>query len=402
MASSGQTLLTVLVFVLITSLILAGIGTLVVSDYKASGLGVDYDKSLYAAEAGINYELNKISLNTSNVDQKQAGSSPGTQYTTAAGTFTVYVTQRNVDGTESNPWAVGKDLWVYSTGQSGAVKRTVRVAATGYGTSSTGSYGAFGMTEGIINGTPTNVYGDVGTNGWLNFNGNPNVTGSIIFNGSGSNWQSSPHKSYTTLYNSTAVAWPTVESLAVSTFGATGLSYVASHNDNLMASPAINSPLVLINSGTQTFVGKAGGANYYVTSLTCNGNSTIYFDNRNGPITIWAGPSGSSSTFSFSGGLSAVKMSSDPTKPVRIYIALSNDVQWNGNVEMDAGIYNVNASGNGRVLVNGSPNIYGSIISNKFTFNGNPQVNFTAGYFSINAITYYGAVTPWSEIGGFY
>jgi Tfp pilus assembly protein PilX len=401
-ASNGQTLLTVLVFVLITSLILAGIGSLVVSDYKASGLGVDYDRSLFAAEAGINYELNKISQNSANVDQKQSGSTPGTTYNTAAGTFSVYVTQRNGDGTEATPWSAGNNLWVYATGQSGSVKRTVKVAATGYGTALSGSYGAFGMTEGIINGTPTVVQGDVGTNGWLNFNGNPTVTGSVTFNGAGSNWQSKPNKSYTTVYNATAMAWPTVESIAVSAFGATGLSYVASHNDNLLASPPISNPVLLINSGTQTFVGKAGGANYYVTSLTCNGNSVVYFDNRNGPITIWAGPSESSSTFVFNGGSAAVKMSTDPSKPVRIYIALSNDVQLNGNVELDAGLYNVNASGSGRVIVNGNPTLYGSVIANKFTFNGNPEVVYTSGYFSINSQTYYGVVPPYSEVGGFY
>ena len=258
------------------------------------------------------------------------------------------------------------------------------------------------MTEGTITGTPTVVQGDVGTNGWLNFNGNPTVTGSVIFNGAGSNWQTKQNKGYTTVYNPSALAWPTVESIAVSAFGSTGLSYVASHNDNLLANPPIVNPQLLLNSGTQTFVGKPGGAHYYLTSLSCGGNSLIYFDNRNGPITIWAGPAGTSSTFSFAGGSAAVKMSTDPTKPCRLYIALTNDVQWNGNVEMDAGLYNVNASGSGRVLINGSPVVYGSVISNKFTFNGNPDIIYTAGYFAINSQIYYGAVTPWQELGGFY
>lgn len=399
---SGQTLLGVLFFVLISSIILAGIGTLVVSDYKSAGVGSSYDNALYAAEAGINYEMNKISIDSTKVDQKNATGAPGTNYSTAAGNFAVYVTQRNADNSEQTPWTAGKGLWVYSAGTVGGVTRTVKVAATGYGTALSGNYGAFGNSEGIINGTPTTVTGDVGTNGWLNFNGNPTVTGSVVFNGAGSTWQSSPHGIYTVVHNATAYAWPTVETIAVNTFGSTGLSYVASHNDNSSASPTISNPLLLINSGTQTFVGKAGGANYYLTSLTCNGNSQVYFNNTNGPITIWVGPSGSSSTFVFSGGSSAIKMSSDPSKAVRIYIATSNDVQMNGNVEFDAGIYNINNSGSGRVLVNGTPNIYGSIIANKFTFNGNPQVYYTAGYFSVGGITYYGAITPWIEVGGFY
>ena len=121
-----------------------------------------------------------------------------------------------------------------------------------------------------MNGSATTVNGDVGTDGFFTFNGHPTITGSVIFDGAGAGWQSPPNGTYVVKYNAAAVVWPTVEQLAVTTFGATGLAYVAAHNDNALASPAIptsgqNANMVLLNgNGTQTFVGKAGGANYYL------------------------------------------------------------------------------------------------------------------------------------------
>jgi len=398
----GAALITVLVFVLISSIILAGIGALVVSDLQTAIEGQEYDNAIYTAEAGINYELNKISVNSANADQKNATGAPGTSYSSAAGAFSVYVTQRNSNGTETTPWASGNNLYIYATGTINGISRQVKVAAAPFGSSSTPSYAVFGASQGLINGSPATINGSVGTNGFFTFNGSPTVTGSVIFNGSGSNWQSPPNGTYTVVHNSTAVSWPTVETVAVNTFGSTGLSYVASHNDNSLASPAIASTTLLINSGTQTFVGKAGGANYYLTSLTCNGSSLIYFNNTNGPITIWVGPSGTSSTFDFNGGSSAIKMSTSTTSPVKIYIATTNDVIQNGNTEIDAGIYNLNNSGSGRVILNGNPTVNGSIISNMFTFNGTPTINYTSGYFSLGGASYYGVATTWNEVGGFY
>ena len=88
-----------------------------------------------------------------------------------------------------------------------------------------------------------------------------------------------------------------------------------------------------------TFYGKAGGANYYVTSMTMKGNSSITFDNTAGPITIWQGTT--DGTLTISGGVASVSMSSDPSKAVRIYAAAAGGVTLNGNSELDAGVYNV-------------------------------------------------------------
>ena len=175
---------------------------------------------------------------------------------------------------------------------------------------------------------------------------------------------------------------------------------MATTNDNALASPAIVGNSVLVNSGTMTFKGKAGGANYYVTSLITNGSSVITFDNSAGPITIWEGPAGGSSSFIFNGGAAAICNTADPTKKVTIYIATNNDVIQNGNTELDASIYNWNSTSSGRVILNGSPVMYGSVISNMFTMNGNPIINYQTGYFSSGNAGYYGFDNQWQEVNG--
>lgn len=252
-----------------------------------------------------------------------------------------------------------------------------------------------------MNGSAATVTGNVGTNGLFNFNGQPTINGSIVFNGSAAGWQS-PQSGYTVVTNPNPVIWPTVEAIALQTFGAQGLSFVAAYNDNGLASPPIVNKTVSTNgNGSQTFVGKAGGANYYLTSLSCGGNSKLIFNNASGPITIWVGPSGGSGTFSLKGGAAAVKSSPASPNAVRVYAATNSDVLLNGNSELDAGIYHVNNSGVGQVAFSGTPDIHGSVIANSFTFNGNPTVTAIQGYFSPNAtVTYYGFVPPWLEVGG--
>jgi len=398
----GAILLNVMIFMIVISLVIAGMALLMVSDNSVGRVESDYSNSLAIAEAGVNYELRKISNDATTADQKQLTGAPGISYTTPAGTFSVYVTQRTSNGTETTPWTPGQNLWIYATGGVGNLKRTVKVAVVPSSTAPVLNYAVFGVSQGIMNTSPTIVQGDVGTNGFFTFNGHPGITGSIIFNGLTSNWQSPPNGTYSVVHNVLPVVWPTVESIAISTFGVTGLSYVAAHNDNATANPPIVNNTVLVNSN-QTFVGKAGGANYYVTSLTCNGSSQIQFDNSKGPINIWCGPSGSSSTFNFSGGTANVKMTTDPTKAVRIYVATSNDIQLNNGYELDAGIYNVNNAGSGRVIFNGNPSIYGTIISNMFTFNNTPTIYTTQGYFGPGGgSVYYQCATPWQEVSNVY
>ena len=396
----GAVLLNVLVILVVISILLAGMAQLMVSDYSIGKVESDYSNSLVVAESGVNYELRKISNSGASADQKNASGAPGTSYTTTAGAVQVYVTQRNADGTEPTPWTPGKNLWIYSKGGVNSLTRSVKVAAVAYTNTPTTSYAVFGVTEGLMNTSPTIVNGDVGTNGFFNFNGHPSISGSVIFNGGSSNWQSPPNGTYSVVHNPNALIWPTVEALAVTAFGSTGLNYVASNNDNLLASPPITSPNLTANSN-QTFVGKAGGANYYLTNMTLNGSSQLIFNNSAGPITIWIGPSGGNANIVISGGAATVKMTVDPTKPVKIYSATNGDMAINGSTELDAGIYNINNASSGRIIFNGNPSIYGCLFGNKFTFNNTPTIHAVQGYFSpTGGSTYYGITPPWQEVGG--
>src|SRR5579863_7588870 len=150
-----------------------------------------------------------------------------------------------------------------------------------------------------------------------------------------------------------------------------------------MANPAIVNNLVNVNGNkTITFVGKPGGANYYLTNLTMNGNTTIIFNNAAGPINIWFGPDGGNGNIDINGGTASVKMSTDPSKTCIIYNATNSAVNLNGNSELDAGVYAYNGAQGGQVNFNGTDNIDGEVISNTFNFNGTPDVTAVSGYFN--------------------
>jgi Tfp pilus assembly protein PilX len=398
----GAILLNVLIFLVVISILLAGMAKLMISDYSIVRVENDYANSLVVAEAGINYELRKISVDGTKADQKSSQGTAGASYTTAAGTFQVYVTQRNSDGTEPSPWTPGKNVWIYSTGGVNNLTRSVKVAAVAYTNTPALNYAVFGVANSSVDGTPTTIFGDVGTNAKLSFSGHPTVSGNVIFNGptSVSGWQSPPNGSYRVIQNATPVIWPTVEAIALDKFGAQGLSYVASNNDNALATPPIVNNTIN-TSNNLVFYGKPGGANYYLTSMNCTGNAIITFNNTTGPITIWVGPSGASGTFTIRGGTAAIKMAQDPSKAVRVYCATTGDVTLTGTVELDAGIYNVNNAASGRVNFGGNQDVYGIVIANTFGFNGNPNVMAIQGYFSPTGdVLYYGIIPPWYEVGG--
>src|SRR5579872_5747700 len=108
----GGILMAALTYVTITSFIIAGVLTLGASHYARVMTDSYYAAALPIAEAGVNYELNKISINPLQADQSFA------PYTASVGdgSFTVYVVQRASDGSESSPWSAPNNLYIYATG----------------------------------------------------------------------------------------------------------------------------------------------------------------------------------------------------------------------------------------------------------------------------------------------
>jgi len=389
----GGTIIGVLFTILIISILLMSVGQFAVSHQTRANVDANYAAAIDLAEAGVNYEFRKIS-----VDPDQADQYPGETYSLGNGTFTVYCMNR--DGT--TPWVAPNNLYVVATGTVNGVSRTIRVSSKGY--SITPDFAVFAVQSGTFNGGAMTVNGDVGTNGTFLFNGHPGVNGDVVFNGPGSGWQGSDPGGYNVTYNPDPISWPTVDEIANEQFPSGGLTWLSTHNDNAMCSNIVNNQIIANGSTTVTLRGKAGGANYYLTRMIFNGNAKIVFDNSAGPITIWLGPSGGNGTCTFNGGNATVKMDADPTKACRIYSALTSTFTINGNNRLDAGIYAYNKYSNGNtygtVINNGNPTIYGSIITKTITLNGNPTINHVPGFFGGSADGYYGYDNSWVEIQG--
>lgn len=374
-ARYGGAFIGALAFLVIIAMLIAGLSKLAASHRLRVITEADYAAALDIAEAGINFEIQKINADDTTADQK---SSPYSG-TLAPGSFSVYCADKTTGGV----WTPKTDLYIYSTGKVRKVSRTVRIAVR-YTAGSSGSadYGMFGIEYLVTKGTAATINGNVGTNGYMTFSGKPTINGTVEFNGPTSDWQGKAPTGYTVVHNSEPVVWPTVDSLADAAFPGGGLTWLASNNDNALASPTITSTYISMNKGTLTFKGKAGGANYYLTGLNLGGNSDIAFDNTLGPVTIWFGPSGDSTTITIRGGAAAVQSSTSAVNACRIYVATNNDITFKGNSRFDAGVYNYNGSSSGEIVIGGNPTINGSVIGNRVTNHGNITVNTISGFFT--------------------
>ncbi len=160
----GMALALALVAILIISILLAGIMLLSVTHYSLSNTNNDYANALNLAEAGINWELNKISR-----DAALADNTPfSVEFPAGSGRFfEVYVRDYETGGI----WVPPADLWVISTGTVDGVSRTVRVRARGHSLfGPEGPYALFGIKELRVGGNLTAI-GAAGTNGLVNVTG---------------------------------------------------------------------------------------------------------------------------------------------------------------------------------------------------------------------------------------
>lgn len=401
-ATRGGVLITTLVISTIVASMLAGLGTLLSSYYSRSVNEMNYASAINLADAGVNYEIRKISANASSADLPGSTTPLGSLVSFGNGSFRVYCTM--ADGTTS--WDKSTSPFcIIATGISGSVSRTVQISAAS-SSGGGGTAGLFAIVSGTMSGSP-DVNGSIATDGTLDFNGMPNITGDVIFDGPSARYINPPGcGAPSTISNPNAVSWPTVSNVALSLFPATGatapggLAYLATHNDNLLAVPPIlGTTISLSGSSTVSLVGKPGGSNYYLTSLTASGNSGITFNNLLGPITVWVGPAGGSGTFTLTGGTATVKMATDPTKAVRIYVATTSGASLTGKSELDAGVYNV-TGGTSTLAMSGNSSIYGTVIADKFTFSGNTTVNATSGYFTPSGVGNYLYNNAWVEKNG--
>jgi len=397
----GGILITALAFSVIIAFLLAGVGTFTISHLSREVTESSYSGALDLAEAGANYELRKVSVNAGNADQFSSTTQSGVTYTLGSGSFTVYC--ENTDG--STPWVAPNDLYIVSTGTLNGVSRTTKVMCKGYASTAVGKYAIYTM-NGIStwSGASLTVNGDVGTNGQLSFTGSPGVSGTIYFNGPSAGWSGGGSSSYTQITNSQPILWPTVDQIASAKFpnsGATapgGLAFLATHNDNAKASPAIAGNTI---TSSTTLVGPG---NYYLTNISLHGTSTITLDNTKGPINIWLGPDGGAGGLTFVGGTAAVARSANPANQCTVYCATVGGVVLKGSSELDASVYSYNTDilGNayGYVDFGGTPAVYGQVLGNTVGVHGTVTVTWLQG--AVNPLnyenyTYYGFANSWQE-----
>ena len=357
----------------------------------------DYEKALSLADAGVNYELRKLTLNTANADQATSTNPSGVTYTMPGGTFTVFCS--NKDG--STPWVAPSPLYITSTGTVIGVSRTVQVSAKG--NAWTGKFAVYTMDHlSTWKGSSVSVVGDVGTNNVLSFSGSPGISGSVYFNGPNAGWAGGiPQPGYTTVVNSTAETWSTVDEIALKkfpagTYGSGGLVYLATNNDNASAVPPI------IGNSITDNVTLVGPGNYYVTNISLAGQRKISFNNANGPVNLWIGPSGGTGTATFRGGTGAISALTDASKMNNIYVATSSGINMAGNETVDAVVYAYNRTSTGAdygyVQFSGNPTINGQVLGNEVDVNGNVTINYVQGVNKATNFAYWGFDDQWLEL----
>ena len=242
---AGGVLVTALVFAVVISMFVAGVAAISVGHLGRGSTESDYATAIQLADAGINYELRWLSLDSTNFNQAhqrypktgQLGPYTGTAPDIpGGGSFTVSVT--NVDG--SGPWAPPNPLLIRSTGTINGISRTVEI--TGQKRSLFADYAIFAIVEGKLGGSSSYVVGNVGTNGGIWFSGGAavtNIQGELFYNGypaqnpvtveppANSGYEAGAN----VWWNPNPVPWPTVSEIAEQLFPG-GLSYLATNNDN--------------------------------------------------------------------------------------------------------------------------------------------------------------------------
>jgi hypothetical protein len=372
----------------IVSVLVAGVCQLASSNQTLAHTDADYAAALNNAEAGINTELAKISRGIT-PDQQP------TTYQLPVGTYTVWVTQRNADGSESSPWTEPENLYVYCTGTVDGTSRTVKVAVKSYPI--TEDYAIYTTGTGITNsaGSAPIISGDVGTNGQLAFAGTPTVEGDIVFNGEYAGWARSDPGGYNVSEAPRSMEWDTVSEIALERFPNGGLTYLKFNNNNANANPPIIGNT--INRSTTLTAG-----DYYVERMTLTGTDAITFDNTNGPVNIWVGPYAGMQQNTFRGGTTAVPVSVNPAHRPAIYVATKGAFNVAGDNQIDALIYAHNETSSGAVFGNvillGSPTINGQIVAGSLDIRGQPRILWHEDLEMPLTPGYYGYDTSWIEV----
>lgn len=385
----ASVLVTVLIFLAISTTLLVGVQLCVVQHRTLVQREADYAAALDATEAGVNNEILKISANPLAGDR---AASPGTG-ATGLGTFSVYCVDRGTGG----DWTAPAPLYIISTGTVHGISRTVRVSVA----AQPPDYTVYVLTIGATALSGLTVNGKLGTNGRLSFLiGHPVIRDGIFFNGPNAGWVLIDPGGYTVTHYPDPVKLPTVDEIANRMYptGGSGINYFLSNNDNARANPPIPGDSI-VNKTTTLY----GPGDYYLTNLVLSGNEELTLDNRAGPINVWFGPDAGIGTALIRNARALVAPSTDPSKAVHFYIGSLNGITLVGDGilgrgRIDAHIYayvkTILNLDMGLVTITGSPTINGNIVANELACALNPTINHVPEPY------HYAFDGEWAEIGG--
>lgn len=230
----GGALVTVLAFTLVSSFLLAAVGTVTVSTLNRTNVEGDYASAVNVADAGINAVLRRISSDPTDTSLVNGPNSPLTGTIAGVGSYSAYVE----DYTTGGAWSAPNDMRIVSTGTVNGVSRKtsmrgarksifdeyaifadegMTLGGSGNNSGTTQIIGNVGLNNG--SGTDATINGNLGTGA---INGELTLNDGATANSSGGNVVNSGDR----------VELPTVAEVANALFGANGLTWLASNNSN--------------------------------------------------------------------------------------------------------------------------------------------------------------------------
>ncbi len=400
-----------------------------IAEFKVSRTERDFERALQMAEAGANAYAHRLTFGTAPEDPDGAllpplyefpeGTAPTIEeFKTGVrnGTYTVI---RYPAGSQQGYFAAtigspGDTARIVSYGWSnGVVRRVITVASTQTAPDDidddteihpSGEYSLFAITSLTVQNNNV-LNGGIGTNGSVSLDNNCDVSNGVVaLCGPNASVSLGNNVSATVERHEDPVVWPTVAQIADRLFPDGGLAWLATHNDNAMAT--INGvagipckKIYATNNVTVVFRGKPGGANYYLTDVYFKNNATVRFDNANGPIRIWMGPLGGRGQWYSKNNADFVVSSTDPAKAPRLYLATTGGFLGKNNVTCNFGVYaynELNGEKFGHVELKNNMSMQGTFIANTVEMKNNAMITAAAPYWQPLGGAYYD-MSVWEE-----
>ncbi len=400
----------------------------VVTEFKTSRTERDFERALQMAEAGANAYQHRLTFGTASGQPGAALLPPLYEWPGGVAPTIQQFRQGVLNGTYTLVRYPAGSQQGYFVGTIGAPSDTANIVSYGWSNGvvrrvsciaqteaapqdieddtevhPSGEYNLFAVTRLDVE-MNTTLAGALGSNGTVTMGGNCTVTGGVHLFGPDASFTGDQHTDPEVTTSPDPVIWPTVAQIADRLFPQGGLSWLATHNDNAMATvngvSLSGTTISAKNNVTVVFTGKAGGANYYLTDAEFKNGGTIRFNNTNGPIRVWIGPNGGSGAWYSKNNANFSVTSTDPAKAVRMYLATTGGFTGKNNVDCNFGIYayNADAYGNkwGHLEVKNNMNMQGTFVANQITAKNNTAVTAGGPFWQPLGAAYYD-MSVWQE-----